>query len=48
MQEAITLIVFTLFVVLATKEKMRTTDYIAMGLISRGRRREHARPARRL
>lgn len=34
MQEAVTLIVFTLFVVLATKnEKMRTTDYVAMGLV---------------
>ena len=33
MQEAITLIVFTLFVLLMTKERVRTTDYIAMGLV---------------
>jgi uncharacterized protein (DUF486 family) len=33
MQEAITLVVFTMFVVLVAKEKVRVHDYIAFGLV---------------
>ncbi len=33
MQEAITLIVFTIFALMVLKEKPRVNDYIAMGLI---------------
>jgi uncharacterized protein (DUF486 family) len=33
LQEAITLTVFTFFTILVAKEKLRTTDMVAMGLI---------------